>query len=222
MCICDFTRPMYNLQLWYRMSHRLWGELGRCNRSPQRTKWTFWSVPPRTCLPGFHPFPARSLQLQRCDLSTMVGLTGVKQASVLLMAAGTNDQNSWKRSRAAKTHFCWRAGARPGTEPKACPVAVPRTTAGFSHMIRERPFQLCLISAGMAWTHKDESGPRSLKVQRCIRHARPSVSCSMANSRLANWSHPTTVQYWFKSVQTNNRGHVIKVPAPHCVEVRAF
>lgn len=106
MCICDFTRLMYNLQLWYRMSNRLWGEPGGCNRSPQRTKWTFWSIPPRACLPGFHPFLARSLQLQRCDLSTMVGLMGVRQASVLLMAAGTNDQNSWKRSRAAKTHFC--------------------------------------------------------------------------------------------------------------------
>lgn len=136
------------------------------------------SPPPRACTPS----PARSLQLQRCDLSTMLSLTGAKQASVLLMAVGTNDLNSWKRSRAAKTNLCCRAGAQPGPEP----VAVPRTTAGSSHMIRERLCQLCLISAGMAWTRKDESGPRSLKVQRCIRHARPWVSCSMANSRLAN------------------------------------
>lgn len=149
----------------------------------------------------------------------MVGLTGAKQASVLLMAAGTNDLNSWKCSRAAKkqTGAC-RADAQPGTEP----VAVPRTTAGSSRVIRERPCQLCLISAGVAWTRKDESGPRSLKVQRCIRHACTSVSCSMANSRLANWSHRTTAQYWFKSVQINSRDHVIKVPASHRVEVRAF
>ena len=183
MCICDFTRLMYNLQLWYRMSHRLWGELGECNRSPQRTKWTFWSVPPHACLPGFHPFPARPLQPRRCDLSTMVGLTGVEQASWLLMTTGTNDQNSWKRSRAAETHFCWGAGAQKRRRAL-------RTTIGSSRRIREWHVS-SVMSAGMAWTRKDESCPRSLKVQRCIRHARPWVSCSMANSRLANWSHHT-------------------------------
>lgn len=191
MCICDLARLMYNLQLWYQMSNRLRGEPGGGNLSPQRTKWTFWSVPPRAWLPGFHPFLARSLQLQRCDLSMMVGLMGVRQASVLLMAAGTNDQNSWKHSRAAKTQESWCTTGDRTEDPH--PVTVPRTTAGFSHMIRAWPCQLCLIFAGMAWTHKDESGTHSLKVQRYIRHARPSVSCSMANSRLANWSHHPTI-----------------------------
>lgn len=51
----------------------------------------------------------------------MVGLTGAKQAPVLLMAAGTNDLNSWKCSRAANNKLALQswctAGHRTGRSP---------------------------------------------------------------------------------------------------------
>lgn len=149
----------------------------------------------------------------------MVGLRSVKQAPALLMTAGTNDQNTW--NWAVKTQSRRRAGARLGAGPKK--RAQSHTWPLDSHMWSQSSHVSAVWSL-LEWRGhvKTRAVHAHLKVQTCIRHARPSVSCSMANSRLANWSHHTTVQYWFKSVQINNRHHVIKVPAPHCVEEGAF
>lgn len=67
--------------------------------------------------------------------------------------------------------------------------------AGISHMIAERPCQPYLGSAGMESPCKEWRAPCSLKVQTWIRHARPLVSCSMANLRLRELISPDYPQY---------------------------